>query len=445
MACCTSASAVQVDKLPSAPPSASPPLQPEGDSIATKNDVLIGVTPAEVASVMVAVRIRPFNAKETAAKSFAIAEAVGVSSVRLTEEPAGQSKAIPTDREFTFDAVLGQAAKQADAYQVTGAAILPKFLAGYNACLFAYGQTGSGKTYTMEGTPGAEAGVMSRLCENMFDMLHKSNDSVWTLEATYVEIYQESLRDLLVGSSSSRPPTPISSPMGMPQTPVAYPGMDTDNGPVIRQTPDGQIILEGAVQKPVRSVGDVLAIIAEGTLRRTRGETAMNAVSSRSHAVLTLHLTTRKREDEDGLTQVVRKLHLIDLAGSERADAAQTTGVRLKEGAKINLSLLMLGNVINALTIPGRTHVPYRDSKLTRLLQDSLGANAYCMMILCVSPASINYDETLSSLRFAERVKKVKNAPQNRHGSRCGTNITAACRERFSESTDRRPGGKFQA
>ena len=178
------------------------------------------------------------------------------------------------------------------------------------------------------------------------------------------------------------------------------------------------------VRRPLHTEADIFGLLAEGTARRTRGETAMNAVSSRSHAVLSLYLSQYAGgggggdDDEEPPTAVsaaattTSKLHLIDLAGSERADAAGTAGARLKEGAKINQSLSALGNVINALGAAKRSHVPYRDSKLTRLLQDSLGANAFCLMVLCISPASINYDETLSSLRFGERAKKVRGTPR---------------------------------
>jgi hypothetical protein len=180
---------------------------------------------------------------------------------------------------------------------------------------------------------------------------------------------------------------------------------------VLRQTPDGEIFVEGVSSRRCSSSADLLSLLAEGASRRAVGETNMNAASSRSHAVLTLRLSLTYGSSGGsgkGLTRS-SKLHLIDLAGSERADSTGAAGERLKEGAQINKSLSALGNVITALTTSGRSHVPYRDSKLTRLLQDSLGGNCVTVMLCCVSPAASSYDETLASLRFAQRAKLVKN------------------------------------
>jgi len=205
-----------------------------------------------------------------------------------------------------------------------------------------------------------------------------------------LEIYNEKLVDLLCAAPTS-----------------ASAGGDGEDGALtIRQRPSGEIYVEGVTSRSVAHLADLTKLLAEGSARRTRGETNMNAASSRSHAVLTLHL---RLAYGDGVARH-SKLHLIDLAGSERADATGATGARLKEGAQINKSLSALGGVISALTTPGRPHIPYRDSKLTRLLQDSLGGNAVTAMLCCVSPSAGSYDETLSSLRFAERAKRVRNA-----------------------------------
>jgi len=171
------------------------------------------------------------------------------------------------------------------------------------------------------------------------------------------------------------------------------------------------IYVDGAEEVAVTSAGEVLSALSRAQGRRVVGKTNMNEHSSRSHSVVTLRIACSDVDDADGVTGTVSKLHLVDLAGSERQKATGATGDRLKEGAQINLSLSALGNVISALTEPGSRgrHVPYRDSKLTRLLQDSLGGNSYTVMICNVSPAQINADETMSSLRFAERAKKVKN------------------------------------
>ena len=183
-------------------------------------------------------------------------------------------------------------------------------------------------------------------------------------------------------------------------------------GPRIRQTPAGEIVLDGVTRRVVHSYESLAKFLAEGTKRRTTASTNMNAVSSRSHAILTLHVVVTDNDLSDGNDSRRAKLHLVDLAGSERASSTGATGDRLKEGAAINQSLSALGNVINALTKPAapgtKQFVPYRDSTLTRILQDSIGGNAYTLMICCVSPASVNYQETLSSLRFAQRAKEIK-------------------------------------
>ena len=232
------------------------------------------------------------------------------------------------------------------------------------------------------GSPGGE-GIIPQLAAALFAAPGKNGLGSLAVTAEYLEIYNEKLIDLL-----------------------AAPHAEGEDGLALRQKGSGEIWVEGIVSRAVGSLGDLQRVLAEGGARRTVGETNMNAASSRSHAVLTLHL---RLAFGDGVARHA-KLSLIDLAGSERADSTGATGARLKEGAQINKSLSALGGVISALTTPGRAHVPYRDSKLTRLLQDSLGGNAVTAMLCCVSPAAASYEETLSSLRFAERAKRVRNA-----------------------------------
>jgi len=271
------------------------------------------------------------------------------------------------------------------------------------------------------------------------------------MEATYVEVYMEQLRDLLDatdggaallgdpgpasptaadagGGAAGGTPVPRAARVsvaaasagfteGRASTPqlTGSPAVDGGGGGggkvTIRERPSGEILLEGALRLPVRGAGDVDRLMHAGNARRALAATNMNAVSSRSHAVLTLYLQLLAPSGDDGRgpARVKRsKIHLIDLAGSERAEATGATGVRLKEGAQINKSLSAFGNVINALATPGRAHIPYRDSKITRLLQDSLGGNAFTTLICCVSPNPRNWEETLSTLRFATRAKSVK-------------------------------------
>ncbi|CDW57479.1 Kinesin domain containing protein [Trichuris trichiura] len=227
------------------------------------------------------------------------------------------------------------------------------FFEGYNCTVFAYGQTGSGKTYTMGTEEKRDA---------------ESDEFEFQFSCSMLEIYNETVFDLL----GNREPLMIRE----------------------HQT-EGIYVVE--------SLSDTLQCLEDGCFNRSQGETAMNVSSSRSHAIFTIYMTKISRT----------KLNLVDLAGSERLKKTQAEGNRMKEGIKINEGLLALGNVISALTesTGGRVHVPYRDSKLTRLLQDSLGGNSVTVMIACVSPADTNHDETLNTLRYAERAKKIKNKP----------------------------------
>ncbi|CAM9546780.1 unnamed protein product [Discosporangium mesarthrocarpum] len=269
----------------------------------------------------------------------------------------------------------------------------------------------------MEGSP-EDPGVIPRLCAGLFEaILEKANNFVVTVAASYVEIYQENIRDLLCQVTS---PTAQAARVaksvrrGSGSSTRGSVAEDRKQQPVIRESKDG-VYLENVVEEPVKNKDGVLSILARGSKKRSRAETQMNAVSSRSHAVLTLGIEQTEVGDSEGVTSLRSKLSLVDLAGSERAKSTGAEGDRLKEAANINKSLSALGNVINALTGSssgsgaGGGHVPYRDSKLTRLLQDSLGGSAYTVVCCNISPAAINESETVSTLRFAERLKKVKN------------------------------------
>lgn len=307
-----------------------------------------------------------------------------------------------------------------------GAGVIPRLCTNLFKGLAAMGATRDAKGSSADTSPVAGAPTATATGAGV--------QTTFSITAQYVEIYNERIIDLLTASTSS--------------TSTANPGGDDDSDIKIRQTPGGSIVMEGAITRPCATASDVSRLLKEGQARRTRGETNMNSLSSRSHAVLTLHVNVTRTEvaadagagnAAGAPVSVTRscKLSLIDLAGSERADATGATGARLKEGAQINLSLTCLGRVINALTtmpegsissataqaaaaaatgttaganLKGSVHVPYRDSKLTRLLQDSLGGSAFTCMIACISPAGVNYEETLATLRFAQRAKKVTNA-----------------------------------
>ncbi|NXJ76386.1 KI16B protein, partial [Trogon melanurus] len=280
-----------------------------------------------------------------------------------------------------------------------GTDVLKSAFEGYNACVFAYGQTGSGKSYTMMGNAG-DAGLIPRICEGLFSKISektKRNEASFRTEVSYLEIYNERVRDLLRRKSSKT------------------------NNLRIREHPKEGPYVEDLSKHLVQNYTDVEELMDAGNINRTTAATGMNDVSSRSHAIFTINFTQAKFDSEMPC-ETVSKIHLVDLAGSERADATGATGVRLKEGGNINKSLVTLGNVISALadlsqdaTNPlskkKQVFVPYRDSVLTWLLKDSLGGNSKTIMIATISPADINYGETLSTLRYANRAKNIINKP----------------------------------
>ncbi|NXL50593.1 KI16B protein, partial [Podilymbus podiceps] len=280
-----------------------------------------------------------------------------------------------------------------------GTDVLKSAFEGYNACVFAYGQTGSGKSYTMMGNAG-DAGLIPRICEGLFSKISektKRNEASFRTEVSYLEIYNERVRDLLRRKSSKT------------------------NNLRIREHPKEGPYVEDLSKHLVQNYTDVEELMEAGNINRTTAATGMNDVSSRSHAIFTINFTQAKFDSEMPC-ETVSKIHLVDLAGSERADATGATGVRLKEGGNINKSLVTLGNVISALadlsqdaTNPlskkKQVFVPYRDSVLTWLLKDSLGGNSKTIMIATISPADVNYGETLSTLRYANRAKNIINKP----------------------------------
>eukprot|EP00746_Dinoflagellata_sp_MGD_P164562 gnl/MRDRNA2_/MRDRNA2_93264_c0_seq1.p1 gnl/MRDRNA2_/MRDRNA2_93264_c0~~gnl/MRDRNA2_/MRDRNA2_93264_c0_seq1.p1 ORF type:complete len:452 (+),score=78.52 gnl/MRDRNA2_/MRDRNA2_93264_c0_seq1:78-1433(+) len=333
-------------------------------------------------SVLVAVRIRPLNDKENNKNSSECLECQDSSHILLrrvgSEQPRG----------FNFDCVLNAESTQQDVFDRTAWPLLQKALEGYNGCLLAYGQTGSGKTYTMQGGLGTDMGVIPLLCHELFKQIEMQKErKCISVSCSFLEIYNEQLQDLLAPGKSRdlQIHQDLRSGLGM--------------------------YVEGISEHAVDSSKSILKLLSEGQARRMVGQTNMNEHSSRSHSVFTLHITVADIDDKEGAARTTAKLHMVDLAGSERQKATGAAGDRLKEGAQINLSLSALGNVINALTESNgkRKHIPYRDSKITRLLQDSLGGNSYTALLCNVSPASINADETASSLRFAERAKSIEN------------------------------------
>ncbi|KAF7301503.1 Kinesin-like protein 6 [Mycena indigotica] len=380
---------------------------------------------ASAGSITVAVRVRPPNSWEaarlpepcydttirgegalstprtTTANTSSLREVVQIIDDRiLTFDPAetDPSKAflergfLPPgtkrykDKRFMFDRVFNDEAQQQDVYQATAQPLLQGVLDGYNATVFAYGATGCGKTHTISGTE-TDPGIIYLTMADLFQRIDDRRDE-WTVEVmvTFLEIYNEEIRDLLAD-----PSTP--SPRG---------------GLCIRE--DKTVKVSGLVELRPNSAEEVKEIVLLGNTRRTQSPTLANATSSRSHAVLQVHITQSPRTASLSEERTMATLSIIDLAGSERAAATTNMGQRMVEGANINKSLLALGNCINALCESGGAvrHVPYRNSKLTRLLKFSLGGNCKTVMIVCIAPTSNHFDDTHNTLVYADRATKIK-------------------------------------
>uniref|UniRef100_A0A671LH38 Kinesin-like protein KIF13B n=1 Tax=Sinocyclocheilus anshuiensis TaxID=1608454 RepID=A0A671LH38_9TELE len=336
-------------------------------------------------NVKVAVRVRPMNRRERDLKTKCVVDMEG-----------NQTILYPV---FAYDycfwsmdeAEAAKFAGQDVVFQCLGESLLDSAFQGYNACIFAYGQTGSGKSYTMMGA-AEQPGLIPRLCSSLFQrsVQEQREGESFTVEVSYMEIYNEKVRDLLDPKGSRQA-------LRVREHKVLGPYVD------------------GLSRLAVTSYKDIESLMSEGNKSRTVAATNMNEESSRSHAVFNIILTHTLRDLKTGTSgEKVSKLSLVDLAGSERADKTGAGGERLKEGSNINRSLTTLGLVISALAEQGAgknksKFVPYRDSVLTWLLKDSLGGNSRTAMVATVSPAADNYDETLSTLRYADRAKSIVN------------------------------------
>ncbi|KAF9221927.1 kinesin-domain-containing protein [Gyrodon lividus] len=290
------------------------------------------------------------------------------------------------DKRFMFDRVFDGEARQEEVYAATAKPLLNGLLDGYNATVFAYGATGCGKTHTISGTE-ADPGIIYLTMADLFQRIEDRRDE-WNTEVvvTFLEIYNEEIRDLL---SEVGTPTPR-------------------GGLQIRE--DKSVKVVGLVELRPTSAEEVKQIVLQGNSRRTQSPTHANETSSRSHAVLQVHVTQSPRTASLTEQRTMATLSIIDLAGSERAAATSNMGQRMVEGANINKSLLALGNCINALCESGGAirHVPYRNSKLTRLLKFSLGGNCKTVMVVCIAPTSQHFDDTHNTLLYAERATKIK-------------------------------------
>uniref|UniRef100_A0A8C3S3X2 plus-end-directed kinesin ATPase n=1 Tax=Chelydra serpentina TaxID=8475 RepID=A0A8C3S3X2_CHESE len=349
------------------------------------------------ASVKVAVRVRPFNSRETSKDSKCIIQMQGNStSIINPKNPKEAPKSFSFDYSYWSHTSPEDPcfASQNRVYNDIGKEMLLHAFEGYNVCIFAYGQTGAGKSYTMMGKQEeSQAGIIPQLCEELFEQINdNSNEEIsYSVEVSYMEIYCERVRDLLNPKNKGN--------LRVREHPLL--------GPYV----------EDLSKLAVTSYTDIADLMDAGNKARTVAATNMNETSSRSHAVFTIVFTQKRHDTETDLcTEKVSKISLVDLAGSERADSTGAKGTRLKEGANINKSLTTLGKVISALAEVVSTSkkkkktdfIPYRDSVLTWLLRENLGGNSRTAMVAALSPADINYDETLSTLRYADRAKQIK-------------------------------------
>lgn len=408
-----------------------------------------------MASVKVAVRVRPFNERELNLDSKCIIKMESNKTIILNQKATdlcllSDTSAITTStsnllntqsnsmlsvnqiphtpigqqsreklKEFAYDASYWSVDRkdpnfvsQLDIYNDLGKLTLNSAFDGYNACVCAYGQTGSGKSYTMMGDTRSseQEGLIPRICKNLFEKISsklnlsdKNNQTIsYRTEVSYLEIYNEKVRDLLRSSSSQEKAQNLK----------------------VREHPKTGVYVQDLSQHTVSNYEDIQELINRGNLNRTTASTNMNDVSSRSHAIFTIKFSQAKIVDNIP-SETVSKINLVDLAGSERADSTGATGIRLKEGGNINKSLLTFINVISTLADltssssqdghhqqPQKKHyIPYRDSVLTWLLKDSLGGNSKTIILAAISPADVNYVETLSTLRYANRAKNIINKP----------------------------------
>uniref|UniRef100_A0A4W2H1M4 Kinesin-like protein KIF17 n=1 Tax=Bos indicus x Bos taurus TaxID=30522 RepID=A0A4W2H1M4_BOBOX len=336
-------------------------------------------------SVKVVVRCRPMNQRERELNCHPVVTVDSARGQCFIQNPGAADQ---PPKQFTFDGAYYMDHFTEQIYNEIAYPLVEGVTEGYNGTIFAYGQTGSGKSFTMQGLPdpACQRGIIPRAFEHIFESVQCAENTKFLVRASYLEIYNEDVRDLL--------------------------GTDAKQKLELKEHPEKGVYVKGLSMHTVHSVGQCERIMEAGWKNRSVGYTLMNKDSSRSHSIFTISIEIYA-VDERGKDHLrAGKLNLVDLAGSERQSKTGATGERLKEATKINLSLSALGNVISALVDGRCRHIPYRDSKLTRLLQDSLGGNTKTLMVACLSPANDNYDETLSTLRYANRAKNIRNKPR---------------------------------
>ena len=338
--------------------------------------------------ITVVVRCRPFSQKEKndGCKSI-VSMDMKLNQVAISNpDKSGDSQS----KSFTYDNVFDENTQQKVFYEECCFNLVENVTEGFNCTIFAYGQTGCGKSWTMQGGNSPDLrGVIPNACAHIFEFVKASKDIEFLIRCSYLEIYSEEIRDLLAKDPKSSAKCEIKE--------------DAQKGVFVKSLTD--IVVENEDQIAMQ--------LEKGIKLRTVAATNMNEQSSRSHSIFTIIVEMSTKDPVSGKDMLrVGKLNLVDLAGSERQKKTGATGDTLKEGAKINLSLSALGNVISALSEGKSKHIPYRDSKLTRLLQDSLGGNTKTLMVAAIGPADFNFDESLSTLRYANRAKNIQNKPK---------------------------------
>ncbi|VDP70621.1 unnamed protein product [Echinostoma caproni] len=337
-------------------------------------------------AVKVIVRCRPLNEREKSLDCKNVIEIISETGQCSINHPNG--KKVPP-KIFFFDGAYDISSTTEQIYNDIAYPLVEGVTEGYNGTIFAYGQTGCGKSFTMQGMADVDTqrGIIPRAFDHVFETISVSQNTRFLVHASYLEIYNEEIRDLLAREGKTKLE--------------------------LKEHPEKGVYVSGLSMHKVTCVDECNVIMSIGWKNRSTGATLMNADSSRSHSIFTIYLEMVDHDPQTDSDKIkAGKLNLVDLAGSERQAKTGASGDRFKEATKINLSLSALGNVISALVDSKSKHIPYRDSKLTRLLQDSLGGNTKTLMIACLSPADNNYDETLSTLRYANRAKNIQNKPK---------------------------------
>ncbi|PMD22050.1 kinesin-domain-containing protein [Hyaloscypha hepaticicola] len=380
-------------------------------SLRSRDSSTFGMMDAPGGNVRVVVRVRGFLPREiergaeclikmnpvTQATTLLVPNDTDPANTRSKMRKVVEEKTFTFDNSFwSHDVEDEHYAHQEDVYNSLGEEFLDHNFEGYHTCIFAYGQTGSGKSYTMMGTPN-QPGLIPRTCEDLFQRIEAAHNETpnisYNVRVSYFEVYNEHVRDLLVPVQPNQPPYYLK----------------------IRESPTEGPYIKDLTDAPVKNISEIMKYMKMGDASRTTASTKMNDTSSRSHAVFTIMLKQIHHDmDTDETTERMARIRLVDLAGSERAKATEATGARLREGSNINKSLTTLGRVIAALADPkqhrpgkrNKDIVPYRDSILTWLLKDSLGGNSKTAMIACIAPS--DYDETLSTLRYADQAKRIR-------------------------------------